>query len=149
MSNNPIKMSKLRQVIKLHYQGISKVEISRTTGLSRNTIKKYLRILLTIHSTGEEIGLLSDKQPDALFCPEPVIDPPQRIVEINSFFESHDKLLRRRGMTLSRLYADYRGKYPDGFKTTQFYSRYRLWKQRVSPSMHMASIHLYLPPRCP
>lgn len=137
MSNNPIKMSKLRQVIKLHYQGISKVEISRTTGLSRNTIKKYLRILLTIHSTGEEIGLLSDKQLDALFCPEPVIDPPQRIVEINSFFESHDKLLRRRGMTLSRLYADYRGKYPDGFKTTQFYSRYRLWKQRVSPSMHM------------
>lgn len=137
MSNTPIKMSKLRQVIKLHYQGSSKVHISRVTGISRNTVKKYLRILLTIKSTAEDIARLSDKQLDVIFCPEPQIDPSTRTTDLNKFYAENDNQLRRRGMTLGRLYKDYHAKHPDGFRVTQFYDRYRLWKMRVSASMHM------------
>lgn len=137
MSNYPIKMSKLRQVIKLHHQGCSKVHISKVTGIARNTVKKYLRVLLTISSNAEDLSKLSDKQLDALFCPEPQLDPSKKTVDINHFFEQNDKHLRRRGMTLSKLYTAYSAQHPDGFRATRFYSRYRLWKKRVSPSMHM------------
>ncbi|MFN8697771.1 MAG: IS21 family transposase [Flavobacteriales bacterium] len=130
-------MSKLRQVIKLYCQGSSKVHIAQVTGVSRNTVKKYLRVLLTIRSTADEILALSDKQLDALFCPEPLLDPSQRTSDINAFFALNDKQLRRRGMTLKKLFHDYSVKHPDGFKATQFYSRYRSWKHRMTPSMHM------------
>lgn len=130
-------MSKLRQVIKLHYQGTSKVKIAQATGVSRNTVKKYLRVLQTIRSIPEEIFKLTDKQLDNLFCPEPLLDPSQKTTDINKFFAENDKHLKRRGITLGKLFRDYEMQHPDGFKITQFYSRYRSWKQRITPSMHM------------
>lgn len=42
MANKSIHMSKLRHILKLYCQGRSKLHISSTTGLSRNTLKKYL-----------------------------------------------------------------------------------------------------------
>ncbi|MHC1730660.1 MAG: helix-turn-helix domain-containing protein [Bacteroidales bacterium] len=37
-------MSKLRQILRLYSQGEKKLKISTLTGVSRNTLKKYLRI---------------------------------------------------------------------------------------------------------
>ena len=37
-------MSNLRQILRLYAQGESKLKISELTGLSRNTLKKYLKI---------------------------------------------------------------------------------------------------------
>jgi hypothetical protein len=71
MANKPIQMSKLRQVLKLHCQGQSKLHISKSTGLSRNTVKKYLNILAGLKTTWEEVSRLSDKDLDELFCKEP------------------------------------------------------------------------------
>jgi transposase len=130
-------MSKLRQVIKLYYQGSSKVHIAQVTGISRNTVKKYLRVMLTIKTSAEEVLKLSDKQLDLLFCPEPLLDPSMKTTDINKFFAENDKQLKRRGMILGRLFRDYEKKHPNGFKLTRFYERYRVWKQRITPSMHM------------
>ena len=137
MSNTTIKMSKLRQVIKLYYQGSSKVHIAQVTGISRNTVKKYLRVMLTIRSTAEEISKLSDKQLDQLFCPEPILDPSTKMSDLYQFYADNDRQLKRRGMTLGKLFRDYEKQHPDGFRLTQFYTRYRSWKQRITPSMHM------------
>jgi transposase len=137
MSNTTIKMSKLRQVIKLYYQGSSKVHIAQVTGLSRNTVKKYLRVMLTIRSTADEISKLSDKQLDQLFCPEPILDPSTKMSDLYQFYADNDRQLKRRGMTLGKLFRDYEKQHPDGFRITQFYKRYRSWKQRITPSMHM------------
>ena len=64
MANNPIPMSKLRQVLKLHCQGQNKLQISITTGLSRNTVKKYIRAFTGLKTTWEEISQQSDKELD-------------------------------------------------------------------------------------
>ena len=42
MANNPILMSKLRHVLKLHCQGQNKLQISTATGLSRNDKEIHL-----------------------------------------------------------------------------------------------------------
>lgn len=53
MANNPIRMSKIRHLLQLHYQGRSKLQIAAQTGISRNTLKKYLKAFseskLTFH----------------------------------------------------------------------------------------------------
>jgi|GEM_PF-2618167 len=44
MSNTPIKMNKLRQIIRLYCQETSTKTIHGMLGTSRTTIKKYVRI---------------------------------------------------------------------------------------------------------
>ena len=137
MANKPIAMSKLRQVIKLHCQGQSKLQISNVTGLSRNTIRKYIQVLVGLKTTWEEISQLSDKDLDELFSkePEPLID--DRLEAAHTFFKENDKRLRQRGVNLQHLWKDYYALHPAGFKMTAFYRHYGLWKRRIHPSMHM------------
>lgn len=137
MANKPIAMSKLRQVLKLYCQGQFKLQISTLTGLSRNTVKKYIHVFHGLRTTWEEIHLLSDKELDALFCnePEPLVDT--RLVVLHEFLKLQEPRLKQRGMTLFRLWEAYHVEYPDGFKITSFYRHYNLWNRRVHPSMHM------------
>ena len=71
MANKPIAMSKLRRVLKLYCQGQSKLQISTLTGLSRNTVKKYIQAFQALRTTWEDVNQLSDKDLDAMFCQEP------------------------------------------------------------------------------
>jgi len=137
MANKPIPMSKLRQVLKLHCQGQNKLQVSTITGLSRNTVKKYIYTFIRLSTTWEEVNQLSDKDLDILFCeePQPLID--DRLTPLHDFFKSQEKRLKQRGVTLLRLWEDYHVQFPDGFKITAFYRHYNLWKRRGYPSMHM------------
>ena len=67
MSNNPISMQKLRQVIRLYGQGRGTKSINSMLGISRNTIKKYLQVY---HSSGigyESFLAMSDEELSAVF----------------------------------------------------------------------------------
>lgn len=130
-------MSKLRQVLKLHCQGQSKLQISHSTGLSRNTVKKYLHILTGLKTTWEEVSRLSDKDLDELFCKEPAQIVDERVVTVHAFFKDNDKRLHQRGVTLQRLWEIYNREVAGGFSRTTFYHHYNLWKRRARPSMHM------------
>ena len=137
MANKPIHMSKLRQVLKLHCQGQNKLQISTVTGLSRNTVKKYLNILIGLKVTWEEVNRLTDKDLDELFCKEPEAILDERLSSLHDFFKDNDKRLRQRGMTLLRLWMLYERDRTDAYGRTAFYNYYSLWKRRASPSMHM------------
>ena len=131
-------MSKLRQVLKLHCQGQNKLQISITTGLSRNTVKKYIRAFTGLKTTWEEISQQSDKELDERFCIEPELVVDGRLAPLHDFLNAQEKRLRQRGVTLLRLWELYQVQFPEGFKMTAFYRHYNLWKKRVHPSMHMA-----------
>ncbi len=137
MANNPILMSKLRQVLKLHCQGQNKLQISITTGLSRNTVKKYIRAFTGLKTTWEDINQLSDKELDEQFCVEPELIVDGRVAPLHDFLNAQEKRLRQRGVTLLRLWEVYQVQFPEGFKITAFYRHYNLWKKRAHPSMHM------------
>jgi transposase len=130
-------MSKLRQVLKLYCQGLSKLHISKSTGLSRNTVKKYLNILAGLKTTWEEVSKLSDKDLDELFCKEPEQIADERLVALHIYFKENDKRLQQRGFTLLRLWEAYQPEHPGGFSRTTFYHHHNLWRRRAKPSMHM------------
>lgn len=64
MVSKLIHISKLGHVLKLYCQGQSKLHISTPTGLSRNTVKKYLHTFTVLKTTWEYNGKLSDKDLD-------------------------------------------------------------------------------------
>lgn len=137
MANKPITMSKLRQVLKLYCQQQNKLQVSTITGLSRNTVKKYIQTFLSLKTTWDEVSQLSDKDLDELFNeePEPFLD--DRLPLLHDFLKSQEKRLKQRGVTVLRLWEDYHALYPEGFRMTAFYRHYNLWKRRGHPSMHM------------
>ena len=102
-------MSKLRQVLKLYFMGMGTKSISNTTGVSRNTVKKYLVQARYIKLTAETSMSLSDHELNDLFRNDVVMPMPEtdRVKVLFSFFDNEGKQLRRRGITLLHLWYEY------------------------------------------
>lgn len=137
MANTPIDMNKLRRVLKLHFLGKNKLQITASTGLSRNTVRKYLALQRDLAITWSDVLLKSDKELDDLFCVKPAEPEGERLAVLREYFVRHDRRLAQRGMTLRRHYDTYAALHPDGYRKTAFYRHYYQWKRRVAVSMHI------------
>jgi len=138
MANQNIEMSKLILIIKhyTHKQGTR--TIRDLTGVSRNTVKKYIARYVELKIPWAELSKLNDKDLESLFLEEPILaDPPERQLELYKIFPSVEKRLKQPGMTLKLLWQEYSLEHVDGFQSTGFYKHYKLWKGRSHPSMHM------------
>jgi transposase len=130
-------MSRIRQILQLHSQGRSKLQIAAQTGVARNTLKKYLRAYADSKLTFEEISTLSDKDLEELFVkPEekPLSDKLQTLLAL---FPTLDKELKKKGMTRQLLWERYRAAHPDGLGLSQFKHYLSQWKAQTSPTMRM------------
>ena len=130
-------MIKIRQILRLHCQGRSKVQIAVQTGVSRNTLKKYLKEFTESKLTFEEISELSDKDLEDLF-----VKPEEKPVNVKlqtlfNLFPSMDKELKKKGVTRYMLWEQYRRDHPDGFGKSQFKHYFAQWKAQVNPTMRM------------
>lgn len=137
MANKIINMSKLRQIIKLYFHHTGTRKISEATGVSRNTIKKYIRKFRSLKTTWEELSGLSDKEIEELLNEEPIPKPSERQQKLFAYFPYAEKRLKQRGMTLQLLWKEYAEKNPGGYKSSGFYKHFKQWKRRSHPSMHM------------
>ncbi len=147
MANNPISMSKIRQILRLHAQGRSKLLIAAATCVSRNTLRKYLRQFEQSGLSFNEISELGDKDLEDLFIKpgEQPISP--KIQALVSLFPAMDKQLKHKGVTRRLLWEEYRKTHPDGYSLSQFKNYFAAWKAQVSPSMrieHKAGDKLYV-----
>lgn len=129
MANTPIDMNKLRRVLKLHFLGKNKLQITASTGLSRNTVRKYLALQRELAITWNDVLLKSDKELDDLFCVKPAEPEGERLAVLREYFVRHDRRLAQRGMTLRRHYDTYAELHPDGYRKTAFYRHYYQWKR--------------------
>lgn len=147
MANKPISMSKVRQILKFYAQGIGKQKIAGRLGMSKNTVREYIDRFKALKSTITEVLKLPDDELDALFRPYQAPPPSTRLEQLTDFFPEAQRMLRKRGVTLSRVFAAYYIKHPDGFKRTQFYKYYREWSRRIKCSMpidHKAGDKMYI-----
>lgn len=137
MSNKNISMSKLRQILKMYFYKTGTRTISERTGVSRSTIMKYLERYRSMHTTWDELSLLSDKDLDALFHQEPTKEPTEREVILYGIFPDVEKQLKFPGKTLHLIWQKYYQKHPEGYQSTAFYKHFNRYKHRSHPSMHM------------
>ena len=130
-------MIKIRHILRLYTQGYSKLQIAVQTGISRNTLKKYIKEFTSSKLTFDEISELSDKDLEDLFVkPE---DKPvnEKLQTLFNLFPAMDKELKKKGVTRQILWEEYKRHHPDGFCISQLKHYYSLWKAQVSPTMRM------------
>jgi len=67
MSNKLIIMSKVRTIIRLFTEGVSKQSIGERTGLPRNSVKKYIRLFLASGKSMDAIEAMNDTELEQMF----------------------------------------------------------------------------------
>lgn len=137
MANNPIEMSKVRKVLKMHFQGKSKSFISNYLQLSRNTVKKYINHCQLLGLNEEYISQKSDLELEAIFVKDNELKISKKLQEAYSFYPYMEKELKRTGVTRAQLWQEYNQKHRDGYRLSQFKEYYNRWSKKVNPAMHM------------
>lgn len=138
MANKIISMNKIKQIIRLHTYNKGTKFIGRQTGVSRNTVKKYINKFRKLRLTYQDIAELGDQQLYELFGKPPLVkEPSKRYEDMQVFFPYMDKALRGRGVTREKLWKEYLEKHPDGYRYTRFCMYYGYWQKKVNPVMHI------------
>lgn len=130
-------MSKVRQILKLHSQGIGKKKIGARLSMSKNTVKLYIDKYMELCIPLDELMKLSDHELDKCFHPpyETILNA--RIHQLYAFYPQMEKELRKRGVTVAKLFRKFKQDNPGSLAETSFYHYYRLWKKRINVSLHV------------
>ena len=130
-------MNKIRQILRQHSQGTSKLRIAEQTGVARNTIKKYIKEFTKSGLNFIEINELSDRELEELFVKPIVSKSNSKLETLFSLFPTIDKELRKKGVTRQQLWAKYKQEHLNGVGRSQFNYYFAMWKSQVSPTMRM------------
>lgn len=119
-------MHQIRRIIELQLQGRSIREASRLTGLSRNTVRDYLRRMSASGTTWTELLNMDDESlSDLAYVPAIEKSGAGRLADdrhvyLESRMEYFCGELKKRGVTRQLLWEEYRREHPGGYGYTQF-----------------------------
>ena len=135
MAGKTIIMSKLKQIIRLRSDGVALQTIAKAVEISRNTVKKYLRLIevkgLTV---GQLLQLEDNELEDLLADPDP--EDEQRLASLSSLFPYFEKELQRTGVTRWVLWGEYKQQHPDGFSYSRFCEHFKQYNISRSGTLH-------------
>lgn len=137
MANKTILMNKIRQILHSFTQGRSKVQISKQTGASRNTVKKYILKFLSEKMTYDVLSSMSDTELEVLFGSVDIPDKGPRYEQLQSMLADLEKRFKKRGVTIDMLWKLYLQIHPDGYGHTQFHTHFTAYIGRPKAVMHM------------
>jgi len=122
----------------MHSQGRGKKQISTLTGISRNTVKKYLQKFVSLKLTYAQAEAMNDHELDVLFT---LREEPEAKDERYEIFQRMlpeiEKQLKRKGVTRLQLWEAYRLKYPNGYGRSRFNQHVQDYTGRTHPVMHL------------
>jgi len=131
MPQKPITMEQLKQILQLKNDGIGIREIARRTGMSRNSVRKYLLVLdANDKLTNKE---LADKayNNDALELNS------HRQQQLFLHFSYAGTELAKTGVTRQLLWNEYLQLHPDGYGYSQYCYHLNEYLKRKDVSMHL------------
>lgn len=130
-------MNKIRQILRLHNEGKTKLQISELCRSSRNTVKKYLRVYEREQMLWSDVQAMNDYRLSMLFNEDENRAPTERLQALTAMFPDIEKALKRRGMTRTKQWEEYLIKHPDGFKFTSFCYHLNRYLDFTRPVMHI------------
>lgn len=135
MANTHIDMKKIKQIFRHYTSGMSKREISKRTHVSRNTVKKYISLLIDSKLTSEQINSLSYEQIYLLISPteDPLICTTH--THVLDLFPQMSKDLKKTGVTRLYLWERYKQDNDRFPSYSRFCELYRIWGYGQSPVM--------------
>ena len=130
-----LSMEKIREIIRLKEAGLSDRMIHRALFVSRPVVKEYVE---KIRSAGLDYTAIRDMADESL---TEVIEgrksASERYQTLSNLFEHVSKELMRPGVTLQRLWQEYRSEHPDGYSYSQFCYHFQVWRSTSELSMHI------------
>lgn len=141
--------TKLANILHCYAMGMGIKGISATFELSRNTVRKYVRLFQESGIPMEQLQSMSAKRLEEMFgsSGERERTPSVRQLELEALLPEYAARLTRKGVTVKSLYEEYRREHPGGFRHASFgayIQRYRLVSRPVGHVEHYAADQLYI-----
>lgn len=125
MAYKPIRMEQIKKIIAFYQKQVPIKKISRLTGMSRNTIKRYIH---RIEQSGLSVDDLDDPElAKQISKRESQVDPKE--ADLQNRLPKLNKELGRVGVTRELLWEEYIREYPGGFSYSRFCRKLRQYRQ--------------------
>lgn len=126
-----LSMRKLKEVLRLHQQGLSLNAIAGACHIARSTAQSYIKRATAAGMSWPLPEDLDDAKLDGLLFSKP---PEKKDRPLPDWKRVHQDL-GRKGVTLSLLWQEYRQQHPDGYAYTQFCLHYQRWANKIKVVM--------------
>jgi transposase len=130
-------MDKIKRILQLRSEGTSKLKISKSVGIHRTVLDKYL---LKLELTGRDYDeLLKMKEEDLsqiVYSEQNTPKPDSRLYYLRKQFSYYTDQLQIIGVTRRTLWEEYKSANPDGYGYTQFCEHYARYNKRNKATMH-------------
>ena len=131
-------MRRIRELLRLRFEvGLSTRLIAASLGISKGAVGEYLQRAMV---AGLDWPLPQDLDDTALerrLFPGP---PQSKAPRAQPDWALMDRELRRKGVTRSLLWQEYRAEHPEGYGYAWFCEHYEAWKARRSPTMRQKHV---------
>lgn len=140
--SQPLRMHQIRRILELQNDGQSIRHTERLTGLSRNTIREYLRRITASGLNNQQALDLDDDSLAAIVYTEDIEllrsgrTKDERYAVFAQRADYFSSELRKRGVTRQLLWEEYRKENPDGYSYSQFCDHLSKYSERDKAVMH-------------
>ncbi len=135
MAAKSIKMEQLKQILRLHHQGYAIKRIARDLGISKTTIKKYLRSE-HIDKDHNMDGSIKRVNPEAL-QDDTTGYLGNRYGKLIVYFREVEKSSKNVGITRQQLWLEYKETQPDGYNYSQYCFHFGEYTRHKEVVMHL------------
>lgn len=127
-----IGMDKVREILRLHEQGINRTNIARACEVTRHTVRDYIRRASAAGIDYAKLSALSDGEIKACFGKK---QAGRRHEQAALDCEGMQRELLRKSVTLQLLWEEYLREHPSGYSYSNYCNHYRQWRKSHKLSM--------------
>lgn len=136
MANKRKDTMEIKQIIRLHCNGLSNRKIGDQLGISRNTINHYIQFFQNCGVKFKKLKKLSEEELYQVLSPEEQ-EPSDRFKELSKWFPEVVKASKQTGFTLKKMWEEYAKSSSEAYSLTQFCDYYRQWNQKTEVTMKL------------
>lgn len=137
MAQKPLDMNQLKQVWQLHSDGVAIKEIARRTGISRKTVKKYLRNLAVLTPTSaDEPPPTKEQMAGVALNDDTTPTRSRRFDALRTHFHYAATELHKAGVTRQLLWLEYCQQHTDAYRYSQYCYLLTKYLKDTDPAFH-------------
>ena len=131
--------TKLKNILLCYASGMGIKNISSAFDISRNTVRRYVRMYLDSGIPAEKLPSLSDARLQELFAVPGARErkPSERQINLEALLPEYAARLSRKGMTVRKLYEEYHAGHPDGYLQSSFGMKLRQFMLQTNAIGHV------------
>lgn len=133
MAYKSLRMDKIKQVLDYHQQGVAIKKIARLLGVSKNTVKKYIKE----YKSEEFLGQISLETLQEHFSGSPSLRERWKDRDISDRLAGIMKELGRVGVTRYLLWEEYIGEVEDGYSYSRFCKKIAAYKAQQDVTLRI------------